>query len=139
FEGHSGGVYSAVFDGPGERVVSAGRDGTVRLWDTRTGEELRRFEGHSDWVNSAVFDGPGERVVSAGDDGTVRLWGVGVGGGPVLLCAPTPGGWLSLDRAGRYRAGGDGLEYLSYSDPDEHALLPTLWRAEDLPELAAGE
>src|ERR1700730_12079858 len=48
-------------------------DGTIRLWDLKTGTETARLEGHTNGVNalSVVPDG---RLASASDDRTIRLW-----------------------------------------------------------------
>jgi hypothetical protein len=56
-----------------------------------------------------------------------------------LILVHTPNGWLSLDKDGRYLAGGDGIQYLTYIDPDEDAIQTTLWEAEDVPEMARRE
>ncbi len=60
-----------------ERVVSGGDDGTARVWDARTGQELAVFKGHSGAVMAcAVLPASGdgaERVVSAGLDGAA-VW-----------------------------------------------------------------
>jgi hypothetical protein len=64
----------------GWEVASGGSDGVVRLWDVRTGRELRRYEGHTKTVWAVAFSPDGDLLASAGEDGTVRLWDV-VGGG----------------------------------------------------------
>jgi len=57
--------------------VSAGADGTVRVWDAKSGKGIGEpLRGHQGRVLSAAFSGDGSRIVSAGDDGTVRLWGL---------------------------------------------------------------
>ena len=56
------------------RLVSAGSDRTVRLWDVATGECLRVFRGHTDEVFAAVFHPDGSRIASAGRDRVIRIW-----------------------------------------------------------------
>ena len=68
------GAGDAAFSPRGDRVVSGGADGTVRLWrldGTPVGEP---FQGHERGVTSVAFSPQGDRIVSGGDDGTVRLW-----------------------------------------------------------------
>jgi len=72
--GHQGGVLSATWSPDGARVVTAGQDGTARLWDTQTGRELAPLSGHKDRVNAVTFSPDGQLVVTASQDGTARLW-----------------------------------------------------------------
>ena len=59
---------------PPGRVLSAGADKLVRVWDTFTGQELFRLVGHTDAVAAVTVSPDGDRAASAGHDGTVRLW-----------------------------------------------------------------
>lgn len=63
------------------RVVSAASDGTVSVWDVRTGEELFQIYGHEGGgVNSLQFDR--EHLVTDGAFLVVsREYGVESGGG----------------------------------------------------------
>ena len=68
-----GGSVSAVaVFADGKRVVSGSDDGTVKIWDVETGEELRTLSGHSSSVSAvAVF---ADFVVSGSWDKTVKIW-----------------------------------------------------------------
>ena len=68
--GHSGGV-RAVAVLPDGQALSAGDDGTVRLWDLEQWPAVRRFEGHNGrvWAVAAL---PGRRGQALSAGSTVR-------------------------------------------------------------------
>jgi len=72
FTGHRGWIVSVAYS-PDGRVVTAGADGTSRVWDPGTGKQLAVIRGHDGDVAFARFGARGERVISAGYDGTVRV------------------------------------------------------------------
>jgi WD40 repeat protein len=55
------------------RILSAGSDGTVRIWDT-SGRQLVTMRGNADEVATAIFTADGTQVLSAGTDGSLRLF-----------------------------------------------------------------
>ncbi|MFD8811055.1 P-loop NTPase fold protein, partial [Streptomyces sp. NPDC059627] len=58
---------------PEGAVVAGGGDGLVRLWDPRTGEEVRSFGSPDDSLSSLAFSPDGQLLAGATADG-VRLW-----------------------------------------------------------------
>jgi WD40 repeat protein len=63
-----------VFSPDGGWILSGGWDGTVRLWDVKTGKELRRYIGHTECVRGVAISPDGRLAASASDDKTIRLW-----------------------------------------------------------------
>jgi len=72
--GHRGHVFSLMFEPGGKRLLSAAQDGTVRLWDTQAGREIKQFIGLRLPVRNAEFSPDGKYVVAAGDDPMVHVW-----------------------------------------------------------------
>ncbi|MDD5395477.1 MAG: hypothetical protein PHE17_20830, partial [Thiothrix sp.] len=66
-------VNSVAFDGGGQ-LASGSDDGTVKLWDVKSGELKQTLQAQSR-VWSVAFDGGGQ-LASGSDDGTVKLWDV---------------------------------------------------------------
>ena len=68
------GIDQASFDNNGMRVITASYDGTARIWDANTGQELLVLYGHRDWVMTAKFSPDGKHAVTAGRDNVARIW-----------------------------------------------------------------
>ena len=62
--GHAGSVLSVAFGPDGNRLASAGGDGTVKVWDTATGQEILTLKGHTSFLTSATFSPDGKRLAS---------------------------------------------------------------------------
>ena len=64
----------------GHRFVTAGDNGTLRLYDTQTGLQLGPdLVGHTKWIDGAAFSPDGHRLATMSDDLTVRLWNADTG------------------------------------------------------------
>jgi WD40 repeat protein len=78
FVGHAESPYELAFTPGGAHVVSAGIDGTIRIWDPTTGRQVRLL-AHDHWVSALAISPRGDRIASCGLDDTVRLWAADTG------------------------------------------------------------
>lgn len=78
-EGHLGAVFSARWVS-GSRVLTAGADGTARMWDGTTGQLLQTYDGprflaDADLMSGVVVGGDGDDLLRFWDAaGGARLW-----------------------------------------------------------------
>ena len=76
---HTEFVSALAFTPDGRTLLTSGGEQTIRLWDPRSGKELRRLHGHRAGVSSLALSGDGKTLASGGGDGEVRLWDLGSG------------------------------------------------------------
>lgn len=67
-------VHAVSFSPDGERLASAGADGAVRIWNSRTGDVVQSFAAHSESVVSVIFHPDGRHLASAGTDRQAKVW-----------------------------------------------------------------
>lgn len=77
----SGGMSTCIDFSPDGRGIAVGTaEGSLRLWDARTGEPVgSRMTGHEGPVNDIAFSRDGTRIATTGQDRTVRLWDAAAG------------------------------------------------------------
>jgi hypothetical protein len=73
-EAHDGDIYLVRYSPDGRRIATCGRDGFVRIWDTRTLAKMQEFNPQQGEVNSATFSPDGRRMATTGDDGSLTIW-----------------------------------------------------------------
>jgi WD40 repeat protein len=76
--GHEGNVTGVAFNPEGTVLATSGLDGTVRLWDVETWEEISVMTDQDHALEGVDFSPDGRYVVAAGSDGIVRVFIVSV-------------------------------------------------------------
>ncbi len=107
--GHERYVWRALWNPAEDRIVTGSGDGTVRVWDAATGEELLKIEGHRGWVTQVAWGTAGERILSAGVDGMAYVWDAVTGAQLFTLAseAEQPAAHLGGVRQAKWNANAD--------------------------------
>jgi WD40 repeat protein len=114
-EGHGAAVIAVAFSPDGQWLASGAADNMVRLWEVRSGRQVRVFAGHSGMVLTVAFSPDGRSLASSSLDTTARIWDVSTGRQVRVLpqtdyvvpLAFVPGGHLLATACGfRVNAGG---------------------------------
>ena len=74
FRGHSNDVHAVVITPDGKRLVSAGDDKQIIVWNRRSGQPERKWKAHEKQIPTIAISPDGTLVASGSRDGTVRLW-----------------------------------------------------------------
>jgi WD40 repeat protein len=81
FNGHEPGsvILQVKFSPDGRYLATASTDGTARLWDAATGQEIQRLVGHNSALWGVAISPDSSLVATASVDRTARLWEVATG------------------------------------------------------------
>ncbi|TXI80498.1 MAG: hypothetical protein E6Q39_02440 [Crocinitomicaceae bacterium] len=77
--GHYGLIMTAKFSHDSQRLVTASKDRTARIWYINNQEQLKsntctEFIGHTAALSSATFNPAGTQVATSSADNTIRVW-----------------------------------------------------------------
>ena len=73
-EGHSDLIFSVAFSPNGEILASGSGDNKIKLWDWKTGTELKTLAGHQNDIKRVVFSPDSTLLASASQDNLIKLW-----------------------------------------------------------------
>ena len=77
-KGHTDTVDAVAVSPDGTMIATASFDKTAKLWDAKTGKELRTFggeKGHTGQVLAVAFSADGGQLATGGADNFARVWG----------------------------------------------------------------
>src|SRR5262249_34888117 len=72
-------LWCMALDPVGGKLATGTDQGTVKLWDLRTGELRASLPGHKGGIYAVAFAPDGRTLASAGDDRTIHLWHLATG------------------------------------------------------------
>lgn len=72
--GHQNSVNAVAFSPDGSTLASASFDNTVKLWDVKSGAEIRTLNEHENWVLSVAFSPKGDILASSSYDKIIIIW-----------------------------------------------------------------
>ncbi|KAL8393000.1 hypothetical protein RB595_002984 [Gaeumannomyces hyphopodioides] len=73
FEGHTGNITGVAFHCEGKWMVTSSEDGTVKIWETRSGS-IQRSYSHGCPANDVVIHPNQGEIISCDRSGSVRVW-----------------------------------------------------------------
>jgi len=83
-------VNSIAFSPNGEWIASAGNDGAIKIWNSKTGKPARKpFQAHEGFVSCVTFHPHGNHLASVGADRLVKVWDLTTDP-PVQVSPPRP-------------------------------------------------
>ncbi len=80
--GHNGAVVSVKFSGDG-KLLTAGWDSTIRVWDLDNRKELDVYRGHENWIRNLSASPTGGTIASVSRDQQLKFWEPPVSARPI--------------------------------------------------------
>ena len=77
--GHDSSVYVASWSKDGVQILTSSGDGTSRIWNVDTGEEIVCLKGHDKLMSTAEWSPDGSTVVTASSNNRAILWDASTG------------------------------------------------------------
>lgn len=73
------GGFSSAQTAKADVVVSAGADKKVKIWDPKTGKELKSITAHDSEITALAVSADGKLIASGGADKKVKIWNLAEG------------------------------------------------------------
>ncbi len=99
--GHGDFISGLAFSPDGSTIATGSMDGTIRLWNTATGETMASLPGHMQETTDVAFSPDGRTLASLGRNESLKLWHVPTLREVVSEPEPHAGRWLRFFPDGR--------------------------------------
>jgi WD40 repeat protein/serine/threonine protein kinase len=93
---HAGPVSSVAFGPDGKQLASGDYNGTLKVWDAHTYQEVLTLKAHTRPIMSVAFSPDGKRLASGGNDSILKVWDAGTGQGVLTIKVHTGGPLTSV-------------------------------------------
>ena len=121
-------VLAVAYSPDGKTLASSGSsDGTIQLWDVKSGKHIKTLKGHTEMVRTLAFLPDGKILVSGSDDDTIRMWDVATGRENRILSGHSNDvKSVTFSRDGKMLASGSKDASVRLWDAKTGRFLPTL-------------
>src|SRR5207248_2104747 len=119
---HGAPVRRALFSSKGERIMSGGGDGTVKIWDSSLGKQVTSMAAHEGPVYDLALTPDGAKLITSGADKLLKFWNLpgatamAVDTKPAIFTLPAPARNLALSPNGAHLAA-------SVTEPQGNVIL----------------
>ena len=72
--GHNKDINLVTFNPDENNIITASSDGTIIIWDSKSGKMISKLGENYDGVNSISFGKNGQDIIASYDDGYIRIW-----------------------------------------------------------------
>ncbi len=70
---------SAAYSSDGKTIATGSVDGTVQLWNTRTGKTVKKFKLNDEYIGYLKYSPDGQTIATRGAENTIELWNARTG------------------------------------------------------------
>lgn len=70
---------SAAYSLDGKTIATGSVDGTVQLWNTRTGKTIKKFKLNDEYIGYLKYSPDGQTIATRGAENTIELWNTRTG------------------------------------------------------------
>ncbi len=129
--GHAESITQLSISPDGKLLASGSWDKSVRIWDIRSGRELKALEGFPNWVNSVAFSPDGKKLV-AGSYKELRVYNIGSNAKEVFAAQIHPDDIIALSFSPNGSVLATASAFKKPDAKDGHWFEIKLWNADGM-------